>query len=1164
MTSPAATLPPTLSPDDLIEFVAYHRPQLQAGEYVLEVGQRFSDLAPRLVGRFNVAGERFALQPGDVHATFPAPNQHGPYTHSFPHIVLERSTFPWERSPRADGVDDPLPPPWLALLVFPAEEAPAPQVVTASALVAPLTAPTLWPGLELEISQDPDERLTVIELPWSQLQPQLPTYAELGWLAHTRRIVYADPAHAPTEVGVIFSLTRPALPGAYIAHLVSLEGRYRPPPDPAPPEPDDLTLPPGPLRALLLRMDETLAALIAATPPAAQVAAEAPRAQTIECRWGAGQSLEILTPAPQPEPPFVVSAEMLNPLNQSELLLAGVGRVRLDEGSTTRRDERGRLVVQRHVALHLNPPYQPVTQHDLKNTRTTAALRGWFQATWRAGPLVLARRSKREQGAPAPEEDERGPRPDALTQRQVDAVGRALMAGPSFERWQAGQPVTGDFFTTLDDGTTLLVHYQGGSTGAGRCLIFDFTPCLALDAGLTGWLRSAQGRGCPLVELAPTEPPLALTVASAPDEIPIDASLVEELFGEGEWWARLHTRGEIQTRRILRLNTHLRDLEISLSRSPAGPPSARLRLRPHQRLAFEAPGASAETLIRLVSLYHWTFTSDPDGLDFVGTLQQLSGVRQEADGASSDAALRLESAAISDPNARAYLQAGYLPTPHTLREGDQTISWYRGPLLPRLPGGAQERVLSLPARTADELLFFDPALGMLSVAYAAAWELGRALALADKGFSLGLLHWKRARAQTLTRLQQELDRDFLPQLRPQLGSASFPAELVAFLDGLTRLEGVPFPYLVPAEALLPAESIRFFSVDPFWLECLRDGALSLGRVLPADHAHDVRHWDELPPPPRLSGFLLRSVVVSAFPQLGATGAQPLLRLARLAPDILFGLFYGEEDLAWLSLHLPPQLLHFGLKEGAQGGWTRQLRNPADGGPITFRTQEPDPPAERIQQVELAPAALAQLAATDAPPGALLAWWQGEQLLHPWAVASYSGGPQSPDQRSAAIRPALLRALGRHFREALLPTIAAHVAARDGRLWLDPDALSPLGDEGIPEAALVAIALAMASVPFVLRGATLRRAMTARLQGYGLTKAACQEAWRLSSKVVAEADLSIGPAFWRQGAAANSLNLLRLVRELADHTHPITSGPFTAADLGLQLLAAPPQVRITLD
>lgn len=54
--------------------------------------------------------------------------------------------------------------------------------------------------------------------------------------------------------------------------------------------------------------------------------------------------------------------------------------------------------------------------------------------------------------------------------------------------------------------------------------------------------------------------------------------------------------------------------------------------------------------------------------------------------------------------------------------------------------------------------------------------------------------------------------------------------VVSWLSRLRLLEGVPFPYIVPSEGMLPNDSIRFFHVDRNWLDALVDGALSVGVI----------------------------------------------------------------------------------------------------------------------------------------------------------------------------------------------------------------------------------------------------------------------------------------------------------------------------------------------
>ena len=56
-----------------------------------------------------------------------------------------------------------------------------------------------------------------------------------------------------------------------------------------------------------------------------------------------------------------------------------------------------------------------------------------------------------------------------------------------------------------------------------------------------------------------------------------------------------------------------------------------------------------------------------------------------------------------------------------------------------------------------------------------------------------------------------------------------PGDVAAWLHDLAVLKGVPFGYLVPDNAMLPPESIRFFVLDPNWINALLEGAASIGR-----------------------------------------------------------------------------------------------------------------------------------------------------------------------------------------------------------------------------------------------------------------------------------------------------------------------------------------------
>lgn len=316
--------------------------------------------------------------------------------------------------------------------------------------------------------------------------------------------------------------------------------------------------------------------------------------------------------------------------------------------------------------------------------------------------------------------------------------------------------------------------------------------------------------------------------------------------------------------------------------------------------------------------------------DFAGVLKHLD--RQTT-------TLRLPDVGNADTDA--YLKMGFYPLPHEMRQGGQTASWYHGPLSPE----SNAETFAFPAKSSDALLRYYEANGMFDVSYAAAWELGRLLALQNTHFSTELYRWKRRYARSLRHTEQRAshgtthlqgaNRDATPE--------ALPDTLRNWFEALHCLKGIPFHYLIPDEKLLPVESIRFFQLDKLWMEALFDGAFGIGRVTTKDHELDTliaqEELDLLKP--LVTGFILRSEAVSGWPGLQLEGYQtmpqgndeapitdaekiPLLYRTNLSDNVMLCLFEG--DLQTLDLHLKPEVLHFGLSPKAGGGYEKELRD----------------------------------------------------------------------------------------------------------------------------------------------------------------------------------------------------------------------------------------------
>ncbi|GHO90555.1 hypothetical protein KSF_006030 [Reticulibacter mediterranei] len=321
---------------------------------------------------------------------------------------------------------------------------------------------------------------------------------------------------------------------------------------------------------------------------------------------------------------------------------------------------------------------------------------------------------------------------------------------------------------------------------------------------------------------------------------------------------------------------------------------------------FDYQGAGDDDLIRLVSLKSWSFACVDEKQSFKGLLMHLD---------RNPGTLRLpknDNAAVER-----YLAMGYTLLPHTFRLVGKSVSWYHGPLVPV----DITTELTLPVRAADELVRYNPANGLFDISYAAAWELGRLLALQSKQFAINLYLWKRMHAQLLRQAEQQILHAHLPIQPQSVDPSELFAAISAWFTDLSLLRGVPFNYLVPDERILPEEAIRFFRVDHLWMECLLDGAFSIGRVSEAAYAQDQNQANMSTSPATMpfdavTGFLLRSDVVSGWPGLlvnasDANGKElDLLRMDRLSPDVLLCLFNGEIDS--VAVHQKPEMLHSGL------------------------------------------------------------------------------------------------------------------------------------------------------------------------------------------------------------------------------------------------------------
>lgn len=152
-------------------------------------------------------------------------------------------------------------------------------------------------------------------------------------------------------------------------------------------------------------------------------------------------------------------------------------------------------------------------------------------------------------------------------------------------------------------------------------------------------------------------------------------------------------------------------------------------------------------------------------------------------------------------------ETGHIATAHQSRRGDTSIAWFRGPLIPEptdRPAAREDGGLPL-AHHADQLRRVTPD-GLEDLTYAAAFEIGRLLALSRPSVVAALNRWRQekfAAATTAVVAQQVLDR--MPE---RLRDVFLRADPIVDAGRVTHPD-LPGPQVGPDELTVTGAGRRF-------------------------------------------------------------------------------------------------------------------------------------------------------------------------------------------------------------------------------------------------------------------------------------------------------------------------------------------------------------------
>ena len=143
------------------------------------------------------------------------------------------------------------------------------------------------------------------------------------------------------------------------------------------------------------------------------------------------------------------------------------------------------------------------------------------------------------------------------------------------------------------------------------------------------------------------------------------------------------------------------------------------------------------------------------------------------------------------------------------------------------------------ATDADRLLHYRQDQGMFDVSYAAAYELGRFLAIKNEEYAKALYRYKKAKSRYIYLEEEDAIRkadvsakgiiiENLPYSKLNEDDLTEDRVYTKLFEELALLKEIPHWYLIPDPHLLPQRTIRTFQIDFKWIQSLWLGALSLG------------------------------------------------------------------------------------------------------------------------------------------------------------------------------------------------------------------------------------------------------------------------------------------------------------------------------------------------
>lgn len=304
---------------------------------------------------------------------------------------------------------------------------------------------------------------------------------------------------------------------------------------------------------------------------------------------------------------------------------------------------------------------------------------------------------------------------------------------------------------------------------------------------------------------------------------------------------------------------------------------------------------------RFMSLYKWEFNCIAGKPNFTSLINSMS----------------IGPYCYDNSNFNKHFKEGFVALPHFLRMGSKTLSLYQTPLLPFTPvtsliKAKLKAVRPLYSYERVEWISLGDGSKMADVSYAAAFHLGQMLTVANKQIAGAIFKWKRQFYQLRKKahLEEETDNQ-APKILENQTEFTLPELAAEWVADFLTLKKIPFNYLVPHEAMLPPNSMRFFKLHKKWLKNCLDGVFSIGEEFFSFDSEEKLFKGAY------SGFIMRNSIISHYPEMIIKGYSvsgketEVFFIRKLSPEVMICCF--KDLISKVEIGLPSGVMYMGVE-----------------------------------------------------------------------------------------------------------------------------------------------------------------------------------------------------------------------------------------------------------